>query len=153
MKDKSVTKHPSASLLVQAPEDELSTENVLMTEHEQQSTETSQTSDDPNRLELKADTVIHMLKNLMSTKIEQQKSSSYPDISTIVKELSTDCVRCEICINYLFSRDGVFTKRDPLLVDDDDGQAIAYHIKKYVVFLILSLTHCNFSVNPRLSVL
>lgn len=40
------------------------------------------------------------------------------------------CVRCEICFNHIFCRDAVSTKRDPLLVEDDDGQAIATHIKK-----------------------
>ncbi len=118
-----------------------------------------------------------MLKKL-STKNEQQTSSTFPDVSTIVKELSTDeksqldwstienvidltekvpssrlfagqfgqnsCFRCEICFNYLFSRDGVLTKRDPLLVDDDDGQAITTHIKKYVVFLNLIFQRPSF---------
>ena len=150
------------------PEDEISTD-LLMPTHKQQLTETSQALDDIDSLESKVDTVIHMLKNV-SINIEQQKSSNCPDVSTIVKELSTDedsqvdwsaieniidltekvrsirffagqfgqkgCVRCEICFNYLFSRDGILTKRDPLLVDDDDGQAIATHIKKYVIYVV-----------------
>ena len=127
-----------------------------------------------------------MLKNV-SIKIGQQKPSTIPDISTIVKELSTDenhqvdwsaieniidltekvqsirffagqfgekgCVRCETCFNYLFSRDGTLTKRDSLLVDDDDGQAIATHIKRYVEFLILVHSFNKILVNILLSVL
>ena len=66
------------------PEDEISTAT-----HKQQSSETSEISDNTDSLKSKVDTVIHMLKN-GSIKIEQQKPSTIPDISTIVKELSTD---------------------------------------------------------------
>lgn len=143
-------------------EDEIPAENLLPSADEHQTTGTSQISYD-NALESKLNTVIDMLKNL-STKIEKP-SPSYPAISTIVKELSTNensqldwrtienvmeltekvssirffagqngqngCVRCQTCFDYVFAREGVLAKRDPMLIDNDDGQAIANHIKKY----------------------
>ena len=70
------------------PEHEISND-LLMPTHKQQSTETSQVSDDTDGLESKVDTIIHMLINV-SIKTEREKSSTYPDLSTIVKELSAD---------------------------------------------------------------
>lgn len=171
-KDQATTdKSAAASSLL--PEDEIETENPFEELHpaklvsgEEEATEASHTSGDCV-LESKVDTVIDMLKNL-STRIQQPKTPAIPDLSVMIKELSTDkcsqldwstaeniidltekvqtvrffagqfgqkgCVRCQTCFDYLCARNSVLTKHDPLLADDD-GHAIATHIKKYVFVL------------------